>query len=150
MTNRPGTLNVVYFVRGTDGFIMLAPYTAMPTLPGYRREVANTLGEVDVLQRKLIEQETRALEQERVTEEAAYGKMSEAVRDRLYARMTSTATDEYEKDFIREYLKLRDENKRKKYAEAFEHRRMYLWAREFDSPKDRRSDEERVDVDRIG
>ena len=62
--------------------------------------------------------------------------------------MTSSASTQYEKDFLREWLKLRDEKKRIKYAQILEHAQMYLHAREFDTPG-RRSDEERVNTDRL-
>lgn len=145
--NKPGTLNVVYFVH-SNGHVTLAPYTAFPTLPDCIRETANTLAEVDRLQKRLVAQERAQLERESQYEEATFGARQEVIRNKLYARLSSCVTTQYEKDFIREWLKLRDDSKRHKHAQILEHAQMYLHAREFDTPG-RRSDEERVNLDRL-
>lgn len=139
---------VVYFVahhcpKGhPEGYIMLAPYSSYPTPEGYSYHEADTLAAVDVLQSRLQEQEAREWEAERTMDEAQFHARRQKVRDSLYARMTSGSTGQYEKDFIREWLKLRSE-KRRRYSDAFEHRHAYLYAREFDTPG-RRADEERA------
>ena len=147
--NKPGTLNVIYFVHADNKRITLAPYTSFPTPYNHTREVANTLGEVSVLQRRLQEQERRDMEREYIQSESKMEALSQVIRDRLYARMASSATTEYERDYIRAWLELKDEKKRARYAEIFHLRQHYLWALEFDSARNRRSDEERVNTERI-
>ena len=42
---------------------------------------------------------------------------------------------EWEREFIRQWLKLRDERKKEHYAKLFEHRRVIAEALEFDRPQ---------------
>lgn len=137
---------VVYFIN-QSGHVLLAPYSAMATPDGYRREEAGTLGDVDKLQVLLVMQERRQWEREAAQEESLFGARLDAVRDRLYARMTSAGTGAYEKEFIRHYLQLRIE-KRDKHRQRFEHREAFLWARENDTPKGRGVDKEEFHVER--
>jgi hypothetical protein len=146
---------VIYFYNYRDpahpeGYLMLAPYTSYPTPPGYERREARTLPEVDKMYEVLVRQERLQWEREYFREEATFGKRQQDLRDRLYARMTSGSTGEYEKDFIKSWLELRNEKKRQKYADIFEHRHLFLSARENDIPKGRNADEEKVNLDRIG
>lgn len=146
---------VIYFRNYRDpahpvGYLMLAPYSDFPTPAGYERCGAESLSEVDKLQRVLIYQERASAQNEYFHDEATFGARQQAIRDRLYARMVSDSTSPYERDFIKSFLELRDEKKREKYAAAFEHRAMYLHARENDTPKNRRVDDESFRVDRIG
>jgi hypothetical protein len=144
---KPGCIEPVVYFRFPNGHITLAPYSDMPTPNGAIREGADTLAQVDRLQERLLSQEKQQWEREAQRDAATFGKLEEAVRDRLYARMTSAATDDYEKEFIRLYLQLRDEKKRKRYRDLYLQRTAYLWARENDSPG-RRVDQERFDVER--
>lgn len=146
---------VVYFVNHEDpahpsGYILLAPYSSFPTPEGYTRETARSLPEIDRLQRILQDQERREWEREYLADAEKMKARYEDVRQRLVARMVSSSTSPYERDYISEYLKLHDEKLRKKYREIFEHRVAYLWARENDTPRDRQVYEERVNVERIG
>lgn len=144
----------VYFINHRDpahppGYVMLAPYTEFRTPPGYSRETARTLADIDSLQRKLQEQEVRAAENDFFREQSIVAPKEQSVRDRMYARMVSSATTPYEREFISEWLKLRDEKKRKKYAEIFTQRNMFLYAREMDAAPNRAADDEKVNLDRI-
>jgi hypothetical protein len=56
------------------------------------------------------------------------------VRDRLYAKMISSSTTPYEREFIRLYLELREE-KREKYRQKFLGDQAYFIAREYDNPE---------------
>lgn len=151
-----GTIeSVIYFINGNDpnhapGFVMLAPYTECPTPSGYTREGASTLAEVDKLCRILVSQETRDHEDQLIHDEVLRERATESSRDRLRQRMMSSAATPYERDYLAAWFALKDEQKRKRYADAFDHRVMYLHAREFDTPKDRPVDSERVNLDRIG
>lgn len=147
MSRKLGTLEpVIYFAR-SDGHLTLAPYSSFPTLPGTERRYAETLAEVDDLQRRLIEQERREWESDALYDEVVMQARRDAIRDRLYAKLTSSTTSEFDKDFIREYLKLRNE-RRDRHRQRFLERTMYLHAREFDTPG-RRADEECFNHERI-
>ena len=130
MRCKPGTVPpIIYFVNRADprwpeGHIMLSPCTDpnvfdYPTPEGYERREAYTLAMADELQDRLIEQEYRQRAAEFRADESRYHAFREDVRARLYARMTSSETTPFERDFIREYLKLRDGEKRKKYQQRF-------------------------------
>jgi len=139
---------VIYF-RRKDGHIFLAPYSSFPTPPGCDREGADTLYKVHELEKRLVSQEQEQWEKEANLDAAKFTAHVDEIKDRMYTRMCSGSTDPYEKDFIREWLKLRDEKKRAKYAGIFSQRTAYLHALHFDTPKDRRVDEEKVNLDRI-
>lgn len=132
MRKRGSIEPVVYFVN-RSGHVVLAPYSEMATPEGYVREEAGTLDDVDRLQVRLVMQEREQWEKEATHEEALFAPRLAAIRDRLYARMTSGSTPAYEKEFIRLYLDLRID-KRQRHRERFSHREAYLWARENDSP----------------
>jgi hypothetical protein len=145
---------VIYFKNYRDpnrppGYLLLAPYTQCPAPAGYSREAARTLLEIDRLERTLVEQEVSLAVSEHLRDEAAFATRERAIRDRLYATMTSGSSSQYEKDYAREWLALRDEKKRKKYAEIFEHRAMHLHARHNDMAKNRDEGEEKVSLDRV-
>jgi len=150
---KPGCIEpIIYFVNGTDpahepGFIMLAPYSDFPTPAGYRCEAAETLPEARKLEAQLVAQERRATELELLHDEASFQPKREAIRDKLYARMTSSATGEYEKEFLRLYMDLRDERKRRKYEELYLQRTSYLWALHHDLGS-RRADVEEFKAER--
>jgi len=144
---------VIFFVNGKDpnypvGYHMLAPYSQFETPWGWDRREATDLREVDMLQAVLLRQEKEKWEKELLHDEVVFGRLRDKVRDNLQQALTSGASSEFEKDFIREYLKLRIE-KREKHRANFEHRSLYLHAREFDTPKGREMNEESVSLDRL-
>jgi hypothetical protein len=145
--HKMGSLTPVIYFRRKDGHIFLAPYSSFPTPPGCDKCEAGNLTEIDRLQDQLLSQERYDWDRDAQHEHATFDARAEQVRDNLYAKMTSAGTSQYEKDFIREYIKLRDERKREKWR-TFHSKHAFLWAREFDTPG-RRSDEERVDLDRM-
>ena len=143
----------VYFVNHKDpnyaeGHVILAPYSDFQTPEGWSRHECEDLGQVDELQKRLTEQEKRKAERDIFREEAVFGAMRQRVRDDLYAKLVSGETSEYEKEFIREYLKLRDE-KRGKYRDFFGRRSVILYAREYDIPTGRKDNEEKANLDRL-
>lgn len=140
-------LHVIYF-RYPDGHLTLAPYSECPTPDDAIREEANTLPEIDRLQKQLVQQEYERCEAEAEANESLARAGKQRVYDSLYSKLVSTATTEYERDFIREYLKLREE-KRAKYHSRFQLDRAYLWARENDVGKRKHESEEKVLLDRI-
>src|SRR5271170_3960191 len=110
-----GTLEaVVYFVNYEDpahekGYILMAPYTGCPEPRGYRREYADNLPAVRRLEKILQRQEYLAGERDAIADRSLSAPGKESVRDRLVARMVSSSTTEYEKEFIRLYLQVRDD-----------------------------------------
>lgn len=155
----PGKIEpVVYFVCGDPnvtnprrprGFILIAPYTDCPVPDGYSREFAETLAEVDRLETILVRQLREDFEREAQLEESLFSQQRQQIVDDLRARMTSADCDEWEKEFIRLYLQLKDERKRENYRQRYFERTAYLWARHNDTPKNRGVDEEKANVDRI-
>jgi hypothetical protein len=57
------------------------------------------------------------------------------VIDSLHATLASAATSEYEKEFIRGYIKLRNETKREDYRKRFACDVAFLELRENDKPR---------------
>jgi antirestriction protein ArdC len=132
MPRKLGTLSpVIYFVNA-DGHILLAPYSDFPTPASYERREAGSLPEIDRLVERMRAQELRIIEQEHMAEAERAERVHAAVRDRLYAKLVSAATNTMEADFIRAYLELREEKHRKKYHAKYEAYNVYLHAREFD------------------
>lgn len=107
----PGQISpIMYFVH-SSGAISLPPTTEdahrlRPAMfcRGYSLHSASTLPEAHALQRRLQAQTLRETQSDRANEEFMYSELRRQVRARLYARMNSASTTEYERDFIREYL----------------------------------------------
>lgn len=122
------------------------PYSSAITPDNCVREEADTLAAVDRLERALQAQEAREAERELIVDMSSMDRRSQSIRDRLYARMTSGQCPPWERDFLREYLKLRDDRTRQKYAER--HTKLwYLWSRHNDSGS-RRVDEESFNAEK--
>ena len=143
-----GTLEPVeFFVNYRDpahppGYVLLAPYTGCRPPDGYQSEYADTLAAVDRLQRTLQRQEQQQWERELEGDEARMRARYDAVGDALRAKMVSSSTSAYERDFIGFYLRLREE-KRDRHRQRFMERVCYLTAREMDTHPSRRVNEER-------
>jgi hypothetical protein len=126
-------IHLVYF-EDRDGNISLPPTDDTPCPPGYDRREANTLAEVDRLQKRLQQATYARCQQELMRDEAAFAEARERVRSSLTARIASAATTEYEKEFLRCYIQLREE-KREKYRQRFACDTAYLEMRENDKPR---------------
>jgi len=145
---KPGCIEPVIYFRYPDGHLTLAPYSDFPTPPNAIREGAETLAQVDRLERVLQQQELDRGEREMQHDSEMIESASARIRDSLYARMTSGSTTEWEKEFLRLYLQLRDERKREKYRQRYLEYSMYLSARHNDIGK-RSADKEEFHPDRI-
>lgn len=149
-----GTLEPVIFFKNyrdpahPPGYLVLSPYSDFPTPPGYAREYADNLPDIDKLQKTLIEQERIAQESDIIYNEVIMGAKRKEIYDRLRSRMVSSSTTPYERDFIEAYLMLQDE-KRDRHRQRFLERVMFLHAREMDTPRDRGVDSETVKLDRV-
>ena len=144
----------IYFVNHQDpahreGYLILAPYSSMPTPNGYSREEATTLRECYRLQQRLQEQEAEDWKRESSHDIELLRARFRQTRDRMIQRMASSSTTAFDRDFMAAYLQLQ-EQKLEKHERNFECRDAYLRSLEFDTPRGRRDDEESFKVDRIG
>jgi hypothetical protein len=127
----------LYYFESASGDIQLPPndecyFTLCPA--GYERREANTLQEVDRLQKKLQEQTYRSQHAAWEHDDVTFAAARKSVIDSLHQRLSSSVTIEYEREFIRAYIQLRDE-KRAKYRQRFICDRAYLEMRENDRPR---------------
>jgi len=130
-----GTLEPVVYYTNLKGEISLPPTSDTSTPRGWQREEAHTLAEIDALQRRLQQAEYDRVEKEVQHDEQAFAAAREKVRSNLLAKLVSSSTSEYEREFIRLYLQLRDD-KRAQYAQRLREYHAYLEIREFDRPRD--------------
>jgi hypothetical protein len=137
-------IHLVYF-KSRDGTISLPPTDDTPCPPGYMRCEANTLDEVDKLQKRLQQATYERCQRELQRDEEAFAESRERVRANLTARIASSATTEYERDFLKLYIQLR-EDKRDKYRSRFTCDRAYLLARENDEKTSANSMIEKLDL----
>lgn len=144
-----GSLEAILYFEREDGHVVLPVYDAgcpeqarrifdqryknHPSEKWQWRETDGTLSAVDALQKRLCDQEIRRDNRMMESHQAVREAWRKQVASSLYARMTSAATSEFEREFIKIYLTLRDDAKRDKYRQQLEHRNHFLWAREFDS-----------------
>jgi hypothetical protein len=126
-------IHLVYF-KSRDGTISLPPTDDTPCPPGYMRCEANTLDEVDKLQKRLQQATYERCQRELQRDEEAFAESRERVRSSLTAKIASSATTEYEREFLRAYIQLREE-KRDKYRQRFACDVAYLEMRENDRPR---------------
>lgn len=141
-----GKLDPIYYYEDARGYIIVAPRTDMVRHcyetknaggvslkdRGFEIREADTLPKVTELQKKIQKQEMAKLEAEAQRDERTSAEMWQAIGDRLRQRMISSATTPYERDFIEQWLKLREE-KREKHFQRWREHQGYLWALEFDS-----------------
>src|SRR6266849_4265458 len=101
---KPGCIEPVVYWKHRDGHLTLAPFSSAPTPDYCIKYEADTLKDVDILYTRLCKQEHEAAEREMRQDMAFREPREKAIRDRLYARMTSGATTEYEREFLRLYI----------------------------------------------
>jgi hypothetical protein len=99
---------------------------------GYMWREAGTLWDVDKLQKRLVDQSQRELDQQAARVSNAREVARSQTRSNLYQRMASSDCDPWEREFIRYWMDL-DDQKKKTFEQRFKERNMYLWAREQDS-----------------
>jgi hypothetical protein len=131
-----GTLNPVVYFENNVGHIILPGSRDDVNIgwKGYVRMEAETLPQIDRLAQRIDDQERRLLQSQLEHDEAVFSYRRGKTRESLLRTMSSGRTSEYEKDFIREYLKVSDERKRQLYSG---HKRMqsFFEAREFDGSR---------------
>lgn len=136
-----GQLDPIVYFQNRSGEIWLPPSTQQALAikdrmrdRGFELREANTLDKIDRLQKELQDQEYRKRERDCERLDLLRAQVRRGVRDRLVARMTSSSTRPYERDFIQAYLMLSDEKR-----ETFRKRFMcdniaYFEKRESDNP----------------
>ena len=90
---------------------------------------------MDALQRRLQEIERRNLERSLAHDEASFAAARKRVYDSLYAKMISSGTTPFEREFIKYYLMLREERRERFQKEWLVHQAV-LEMREYDRPRD--------------
>jgi hypothetical protein len=122
------------FFERRNGDILLPPDDETPCPRDCLLREANTLAEVDRLQRRLQQQTYERCQRELLRDEDAFAEARERVRSDLTTKLASAATSEYEREFLRAYIQLREE-KRDKYRQRFACDVAYLEMRENDRPR---------------
>lgn len=138
-----GSLRPVIYFTHSDGRIILPPesidepgiarmcYERRYRGEGWQWCEAGTLTEVDQLQKRLIDQEERRVSKMVEVNDTWRERMFKYSGDQLRQRMISADTSQWERDFIRTYLSMR-ESKRNKWRENLTAHNWYIWAREQD------------------
>lgn len=145
---KPGCVAPVIYFRYPNGHLTLAPFSECPTPDGAIREEVDTLPAIDKLVDQLRKQEYEQAQREMHYDMNQVAQREKEILDRIYARISSSVTTEYEKEFLRNYIKLRDERKREKHRKLYEQAQWILHAREFDLG-DRAADAEVVNLDKV-
>jgi len=148
MTRKPGCVAPVIYFRYPNGHLTLAPFSDCPTPDGAIKEEADTLPAIDRLVDTLRKQEYENSQREMNYDMNLFAARDKEIRDRIYQRMTSGSTSEYEKEFLRYYMELRDERKREKHRQRYMEAQWFLHARENDLG-DRPADKEIVNLDKV-
>ena len=148
MTRKPGTVAPVIYFRYPNGHLTLAPFSDCPVPDGAIKEEADTLTAIDRLVDTLRKQEYETSQREMHYDQSLMASKDKEIRDRIYQRISSSATTEYEKEFLRLYLSLRDERKRTLYRQRFLEAQWYLAARE-NNLGDRDAATETVNLDKV-
>lgn len=129
-----GTFNPVVYFENASGHLILpgnVDEEGQRGWNGYVRKEAARLDEVDVLQKRMEAQERREMQVRLEHDQQIFTARREKVRDSLLRTMTRHTTKPYERDFIREYLAISDERKRKFY-QKHNNVNAYFVAREYD------------------
>jgi hypothetical protein len=132
-----GRLNPILYFENSAGEISMPPTTEealrfkkQMEAKGWELREAGTLSEVDKLQTRLQELEIRRVAPNLEHHQKVREAVRKQVSSNLYARL-ATGIGDYEKEFIRCYLQLREE-KRDRYRDIWTQRQMYLHVREMD------------------
>lgn len=135
-----GSLRPVYYFKDSSGHILLPPDDeTIPYLKerlkhrGYDLFEADTLNKIDRLQKELQDQEYRKGQAALEREETRMAVARRTARERLLAKLVSSHTTNYEKDFIRNYLMLADDKKDKWRKHYSTYNQCYFQLRENDS-----------------
>lgn len=140
-----GTLDPVLYFESASGHIVLPPvdikegialtrriYEERYRPRGYEWREAGTLSDVQRLQKRLIDQESKILQGQGQADEDRRRRKHAEINSNLRQRMASSACSPYEREFIGLWLDQR-EDKQREFTQRFTERNMYLQALEFNS-----------------
>ena len=139
-----GSLSPAIYFERSDGYVILAPgekgnrefarmaYDLKYSREGWQWREAGTLHDVDRLQQKLADQEMRRMEQMACVNQQVREEVMRQTGAALRNVMVSAGTSDFEKEFIRLYLDMRNE-KRDKYRQELMNHNYFIAARELDS-----------------
>lgn len=139
-----GNLRPILYYESSGGHVVLAAhdegdltqarrmYEQVYKPKGYEWREASSWPEWTRLQKRLVEQEARQQETYRDNLMANYDAAAKRVRDAFYQRMISASCSEYEREFLKGWLALKEE-KRAKYEQLWREHHNYLFAVEMDS-----------------
>lgn len=117
------------------GEIQLPPTFDTPLPPGFERREAHDIYEVIRIEKRIRQQEDERLERQLERDSAMRDDAHRRIRRSMMSNIASSSVSEYEKDFLREWCKLRDGERRDYYTNAFNQRRVYLEALHYDRPQ---------------
>jgi hypothetical protein len=123
-----------YFER-RDGSILIPPTSDIPVPPHCIERFCTSIRDVEALVRRMQQAAMDEADRAGVRQQIVWEPKLKAIRESLIAKMHTAGVSQYERDFITEWLKLRDEKKKEHYARLFEQRRVIAEALEFDRPQ---------------
>lgn len=123
------------YFESANGTIYIPPTSDIPCPPHCITRYCASIRDVERLVARMQQAAMDEADRAGVRQQIVWGPKLEAIRDDLLAKMHSAGVSEYERDFLREWLKLRDEKKKENYARLFEQRRVIAEALEFDRPR---------------
>lgn len=128
-----GTFDPVIYFESPMGQVSLPGTTEVNQRGhnGWIRREANTLQDVDALQVKLEAQDRKEMRANLEHDEAVFQAKRQKTRESLLRTMTKRTTKNYEREFIREYLTVSEQRKRKFYGRDKSINSFFL-AREYD------------------
>lgn len=139
-----GSLSAIIYFERPDGYVILPPeeigkpgiarmmYEKKYKGEGWAWCEADTLAEVDRLQKRLIDQEMKVFKERDLRDDIRRDLVRRQTGERLRARLISGKCSRFEAEFIEFYLQSRDD-RRDKYRQRWSEHQLYLWAREQDS-----------------
>jgi hypothetical protein len=146
---KPGCIPAVIYYEYPNGHVTLAPFSDAPTPVNAIRREADTLAQVDRLEKRLQEQELQIAETERAYDEHLMEARRLDIRDRLYQRIQSSGISEFERDFLKLYLQLRDERKKEKYRQRWLEMTTWHFYARHNNLGDRDASKEEVNLDKV-
>ena len=149
MPLKPGCIPAVIFFEYPNGHVTLAAFSDQRTPENAIRHEADTLAQVDRLEKRLRDQEMQAAEQEIAYEDATYERKRQEIRDRIYQRMCSSNISPFEREFLGLYLQLRDERKKEKYRQRWLEATSWNFYARNNNLGDRDASKEEVNLDKI-
>lgn len=141
-----GRLKAAIYFERSDGFVVLAPaekgrddyarmvYETKYGPAGWQWREADTLADVDRLNKRLVEQEESRIGRMIGLNAQCREQIREHVRTKLVENMHSDRASNFEREFIACYLQLHDARK-DKYRERLLHHNLGLMALGYDSGK---------------